>query len=1008
MVRVLNVAEKNDAAKSIAEIMSRGGFRRRDGRSVYNKIYEFNYNIFNQNCQMIMTSVSGHLLNIEFTGAYKSWQLCNPVVLFEAPIVTQCLPDYEGIKLTLESEVRSCQYLIIWTDGDREGENIGFEIIEVCKKVKPNIQVFRARFSEITPQAIARACSNLVPPDQRMSDAVNVRRELDLRIGAAFTRFQTLRLKKVFPGVLANQLISYGSCQFPTLGFVVERYKQVQAFIPEAFWKLRVTHKKDDITTDFTWKRGRLFDHTACLVLYQICLEHCFAKVIDVKSRNKNKWRPQPLDTVEFEKLASRKLRINAKEAMTIAEKLYTKGYISYPRTETNIFPKELNLTSLVEQQLEDPNWGAFAQRVLEWGPNPRQGNKTDNAHPPIHPTKYVDTLQGKDKAVYELIVRHFLACVSKDAEGRETTVEIDINNERFAVNGLMITARNYLDVYPYDKWNAKIIGEYSLNEIFEPSAVEMDEGETTAPNLLTEADLIGLMEKHGIGTDATHAEHIETIKSRLYVGLNEGGRFIPGELGMGLVEGYDLMGLHLSKPNLRAELEADLKRISEGTRDPKVVLREQIAKYKEYFLEIVRQAVKLDSALAVYFNVTPDTIVEENNSPQLLPIMKCPKCQCGDIVLRTKKDNKGFFLSCLSYPNCNAVMWLPESLEQISVTENDCTHCRPRAVKKIKLKFKAGTLMPFYPDELITCLGGCEPELMDIMGTRPILPSRNSNTDSSSGSRNASSDSGYESANHGFSRTNSNLSSGSARSQSATNIFLSRSNSNPSSGSSRSQSTSNNTFQRSNNILDSTTTNSRQMSTNHPVPRNPFRPVSTANNRFDSSNDIVCNCGKKAIVLVVKKDGPTKGRQFYKCPEISEGSKCDFFLWKNEDSSVPQTKKRFNSDSIQNENSENGILCRCNLTAKIMIVRKEGPTKGRQFYTCPKGRDEGCKFFKWADEESSNRDTSSNFGSFTHSSAGPSNRRSANSEAGGPPNKRKCGLCSQRGHNRKKCPQNR
>ncbi|GFT86693.1 DNA topoisomerase 3-alpha [Trichonephila clavipes] len=561
MVRVLNVAEKNDAAKSIAEIMSRGGFRRRDGRSVYNKIYEFNYNIFNQNCQMIMTSVSGHLLNIEFTGAYKSWQLCNPVVLFEAPIVTQCLPDYEGIKHTLESEVRSCQYLIIWTDGDREGENIGFEIIEVCKKVKPNIQVFRARFSEITPQAIARACSNLVSPDQRMSDAVNVRRELDLRIGAAFTRFQTLRLKKVFPGVLANQLISYGSCQFPTLGFVVERYKQVQAFIPEAFWKLRVTHKKNDVTTDFTWKRGRLFDHTACLVLYQICLEHCIAKVIDIKSRNKNKWRPQPLDTVEFEKLASRKLRINAKEAMTIAEKLYTKGYISYPRTETNIFPKELNLTSLVEQQLEDPNWGAFAQRVLEWGPNPRQGNKTDNAHPPIHPTKYVDTLQGKDKAVYELIVRHFLACVSKDAEGRETTVEIDINNERFAVNGLMITARNYLDVYPYDKWNAKVIGEYSLNEIFEPTAVEMDEGETTAPNLLTEADLIGLMEKHGIGTDATHAEHIETIKSRLYVGLNEGGRFIPGELGMGLVEGYDLMGLHLSKPNLRAELEADLKR---------------------------------------------------------------------------------------------------------------------------------------------------------------------------------------------------------------------------------------------------------------------------------------------------------------------------------------------------------------------------------------------------------------------------------------------------------------
>ncbi|XP_035205425.1 DNA topoisomerase 3-alpha-like, partial [Stegodyphus dumicola] len=499
MFRVLNVAEKNDAAKSIAEIMSNGRLRRREGRSVYNKIYEFEYNLFNQRCQMVMTSVSGHLLNLEFAGSYRKWQWCNPVTLFDAPVVIECLQDYQPIKATLEAEAKKCHYLVIWTDCDREGENIGFEIIDVCKKVQPSLKVFRARFSEITSQAIHRACANLGPPDERMNDAVNVRRELDLRIGAAFTRFQTLRLKKVFPDILGNQLISYGSCQFPTLGFVVERYKQVQAFIPEPFWKLKVTHKKDDTVTEFSWKRGRLFDHTACLVLYQMCLEEPTARVVDIKSRNKSKWRPQPLDTVEFEKLVSRKLRINAKEAMAVAEKLYTKGFISYPRTETKIFPKELNLIALVEMQCEDSNWGAFALRVKEWGPDPRQGTKTDNAHPPIHPTKYTNTLQGNEKTIYEFVVRHFLACVSKDAEGRETTIEIEIKGERFAVNGLVIIARNYLDVYPYERWNAKVIGEYSPNEVFQPSSIEMTEGETSAPELLTEADLIGLMEKHGI-----------------------------------------------------------------------------------------------------------------------------------------------------------------------------------------------------------------------------------------------------------------------------------------------------------------------------------------------------------------------------------------------------------------------------------------------------------------------------------------------------------------------------
>lgn len=95
----------------------------------------------------------------------------------------------------------------------------------------------------------------------------------------------------------------------------------------------------------------------------------------------------------ELEKQASRKLRINAKETMRIAEKLYTQGYISYPRTETNIFPPSFDLAAIVRDQMPDPQWGAFANQILMRGPTPRQGNKTDNAHPPIHPTKYTNTL---------------------------------------------------------------------------------------------------------------------------------------------------------------------------------------------------------------------------------------------------------------------------------------------------------------------------------------------------------------------------------------------------------------------------------------------------------------------------------------------------------------------------------------------------------------------------------------------------------------------------------------
>uniref|UniRef100_A0A131YRD8 DNA topoisomerase n=1 Tax=Rhipicephalus appendiculatus TaxID=34631 RepID=A0A131YRD8_RHIAP len=603
-MRVLNVAEKNDAAKNIAELLSQGRFQRREGLSKYNKIYEFDYRIFNSMCKMVMTSVSGHLLNLDFVSGYRKWHSCAPSELFDAPVAEICTDQkYELIKQTLEREVRYCDTLIIWTDCDREGENIGFEIIGVCRKVKPNLRVYRARFSEITPAAVTRAVANLTDPDPRLNAAVYVRRELDLRIGAAFTRLQTLRLKREFPQELGDRLVSYGSCQFPTLGFVVERYRAILNFVPEPFWKIEMNHSKDGIKAEFSWKRHRLFDYHVCFLLYERCLHGTppQAKVVEVKSKPKSKWRPQPMDTVELEKLASRKLRMSAKDTMQVAEKLYTDGFISYPRTETTKFPPDLNLRPLVEAQAQDPRWGDFARRLLQDGLTPRQGNKTDQAHPPIHPVKSAPGLEGNAKRVYELVVRHFLACLSKDAEGKETTVEVDLNGERFIATGLVIFALNYLEVYIYDKWNGKEIPSYQDGECFVPDSVKMAEGETTPPPLLREADLIALMEKHGIGTDATHAEHIETVKNRLYVALTGDGYLVPGELGMGLVEGYDSMGLEMSKPHLRAELEADLKKICEGVKNAKDVLRHQVNLYRDVFYDSERQIKKLGEALKRY-----------------------------------------------------------------------------------------------------------------------------------------------------------------------------------------------------------------------------------------------------------------------------------------------------------------------------------------------------------------------------------------------------------------------
>ncbi|EDO40018.1 predicted protein, partial [Nematostella vectensis] len=903
-MRVLNVAEKNDAAKELSRIMSRGQCTRREGQSRFNKIYEFNFNILNANARMVMTSVSGHLMSLEFAIAYRKWSSCSPLSLFDAPVVKNVGEDYLPIKKTLECEVRGSQALIIWTDCDREGENIGHEIIDVCTKVCPRIKVYRARFSEITPQSVQRACANLVAPDRLQSEAVDVRMELDLRIGAAFTRFQTLRLQKVFPGFLSDQLISYGSCQFPTLGFVVERYKQVQQFVPEQFFKIKVSHETPDGQVDFVWKRGRLFHRLPCLILYQMCLESPTAKVLSTSSRPKSKWRPLPLDTVELEKLASRKLHINAKETMKIAEKLYTQGRYSVTGTETTTFNAVESMISYIEFVT------GFASDVLANGPNPRQGSKTDNAHPPIHPTQYTNNLQGNDKRLYEFIVRHFLACCSQDAQGRETSVEIDIAGEKFTATGLMITARNYLDVYPYDRWSTKVIPVYETNEEFQPTSIEMVDGETTPPPLLTEADLIALMEKHGIGTDATHADHIETIKSRSYVGVQGDGTFLPGQLGMGLVEGYDLMHFEFSKPKLRSGLEADLKRICDGTKSGAVVLREQIAKYKENFIQAAQEAIKLDQALSNYFGDPADFIEQELDPLAADPIVRpCPRCEQHQMTLRKTKEGRQvklsfYMIGCQGFPQCRASIFLPKSVLALTVDESVCPVCRPRDVHMLRFTFKRGSVPPMTPLQYVGCIGGCDEMLTETLDIKDISRNTRGSQPSRGQSRGRS-----QSSQFGASQTSA-------------------------SGRGRGRGT--------------RTTGSNQSSRYYVC--------------YSDENAIVCTCGNAAIQLTVRKDGPNQGRQFYKCSQREGG--CDFFLWADANGPLPSTPRptlwsSTNGSSSWNDSGKrldhvigDELVCNCRQPAVSRTVNKDGPNKGRPFYSCSKPIGQSCGFFKWADQD--------------------------------------------------------
>ncbi|KAJ5996943.1 hypothetical protein N7522_008603 [Penicillium canescens] len=618
--KILCVAEKPAIARAVATHLSGGSFQTHAIRgNQYVKNYEFDFNFGGAwgNCSVTMTSVVGHLTGLDFDRQYKGWLSCPPGSLFEAPVQEAVDKDKLPIAENIRNQARYSKALFIWTDCDREGEHIGSEVRNQAKAGNARIEIKRAKFSNTESAHVRRAALQPVDLDEYQANAVAARIELDLRIGAAFTRLQTLQLQTVV-AALKEKVISYGSCQFPTLGFVVDRYLRVQNFKPETFWGIKVIISREGKKVNFLWKRVHLFDRAVVTMMLERCLVAKQAKVTKVNQKPTSKWRPLPLTTVDLQMMGSRFLRLDSQTIMKVAEALYTKGYISYPRTETDQFDKAIDLKKLVEKQYSDSSWGQYAKDLVDGKfRTPRWGRHNDKAHPPIHPVSWVspNQLNANEKKVYEFVVRRFLACCSDDAKGQSTEIEIQYGEEMFHANGLMVLERNYLDVYVYDKWeSSQQLPKFERDEFFEPTEANIFEGKTTAPNYLTEPELIGLMDANGIGTDATMAEHIAKIKEREYVATNQRGNgrssvqeLIPTRLGIALVEGYDnvVTGLpnsvSLSKPFLRKEMELRMLEICSGTKTRQEVVQQSLDMYREVFIHTQRRINMLKTACRKY-----------------------------------------------------------------------------------------------------------------------------------------------------------------------------------------------------------------------------------------------------------------------------------------------------------------------------------------------------------------------------------------------------------------------
>ncbi|KAL2531014.1 DNA topoisomerase 3-beta [Forsythia ovata] len=605
--KVLMVAEKPSIALSIASVLSGGQMSSRRGST---EVHEFDGNFLGFSAQYKVTSVIGHVFSVDFPAAYQNWTDTDPLDLFDAPIVKSESNPKAHICRHLSQEARGFGHLVLWLDCDREGENICFEVIECTGfHAKDGKRVYRARFSSVTEKDILKAMNNLVEPNKNEALAVDARQEIDLKVGVSFTRFQTSYFNGKY-GNLDSRVISYGPCQTPTLGFCVQRHLQIITFKPEKFWKLHpyILHKGYELKLE--WNRNRLFDLDVTEMFRNIIKEDGILKVIAISEKQESKSRPAGLNTVNLLKVASSALGFGPQLAMQLAERLYTQGFISYPRTESTAYPPSFDFRGTLRALDNNPEWREYVQELLADGyVKPRSGNDAGD-HPPITPMRSAtqDMLGHDAWKLYQYVCQHFLGTLSPDTKYTRVKIEFAVAGELFQCIGQHVTVKGFASIMPWLAVSEKSLPQFTQGEKIEISRIEVDEGNTAPPDYLTESELISLMEKNGIGTDASIPVHINNICERNYVQVQAGRRLVPTALGVSLIRGYQCIDPDLCLPDIRSFIEHQITLVAKGQADHSLVVEHVIKQFKMKFSYFVKQIENMDALFEAEFSPLSDS----------------------------------------------------------------------------------------------------------------------------------------------------------------------------------------------------------------------------------------------------------------------------------------------------------------------------------------------------------------------------------------------------------------
>lgn len=652
-MKVLIISEKAIAAKRIAEMLS----NKKNTSKKVGSIPTYHFTV--DGSEYTCFGLKGHILKVDFPSAYSNWQNIDPAQLIDAELIK--IPTHKGLVSLLKKEAKQADKVIIATDFDREGELIGVDALNQIKASNPDVEIKRARFSALTAKEIDHAFANLDDPDYALAQAGEARQDIDLIWGATLTRFISLSSMR-----LGRQFLSVGRVQSPTLNLIVLREHERNAFISEPYWQLKARAKHGNEEFVVVHKAEKFWDKKE--VDKAVANIGDEAVAVNVKKTEKSLAPPAPFNTTSFLAAAANQ-GLSPANAMRIAEGLYMKGFISYPRVDNTVYPKTLGFRDILTSLESTAQLGSLAKKInAQANLEPTRGKKMATDHPPIHPTAALakDAVSEQDWKIYELIVRRFLATLAPKAKMASVRIDFDANGELLFIRGSQTKSPGWLEFYPYGKRKDNPVPDINKGDEVKIVEIIIEDKETQPPARYSQSSLIQKMEELNLGTKATRHNIIKNLYDR---GYTHNDPVIPTDLGIAVADTLNKYANKISSPGMTAELEDEMSSIAKGSSNQE---------------EVVDRSRRILAKTLTDLSAKKEEVGQQIRAGILesQTLGKCPNSDGNLRIIRSKKTRKRF-VGCSDYPDCKTTFPLPQYGEIIPLGEV-CPECGSPKIKVI------------------------------------------------------------------------------------------------------------------------------------------------------------------------------------------------------------------------------------------------------------------------------------------------------------------------------------